>query len=90
MERCLSGGNDEISSRFRNAGLEPEVCRDQGIIGQYPQDSGPKFVQQIKLVEEIMGLGSARVRSPRLSLSDSEARHVYGIVGKTLENRPRV
>jgi 4-hydroxy-tetrahydrodipicolinate synthase len=51
-------------------------------------DIGPKFVQQIKLVEEIMGLGSARVRSPRLSLSDSEAHYVREIVEQSLENRP--
>ena len=53
-------------------------------------DIGPKFVQQIKLVEEIMGLGSARVRSPRLSLSDSDTRHVREIVEQALENRPPV
>jgi 4-hydroxy-tetrahydrodipicolinate synthase len=53
-------------------------------------DIGPKFVQQIKLVEELMGLGSARVRSPRLSLSDSEAHHVREIVEQSLESRPRL
>jgi 4-hydroxy-tetrahydrodipicolinate synthase len=53
-------------------------------------DIGPKFVQQIKLVEELMGLGSARVRSPRLSLSESEVRHVREIVEQSLENRPAI
>jgi 4-hydroxy-tetrahydrodipicolinate synthase len=53
-------------------------------------DIGPKFVQQIKLVEEIMGVGSARVRSPRLALSESETRHVRKIVEQTLANRPAV
>ena len=51
-------------------------------------DIGPKFVQQIKLVEEMMGVGSARVRSPRLALGDAEAGHVRQIVETALANRP--
>lgn len=53
-------------------------------------DIGPKFVQQIKLVEEIMGVGSARVRSPRLALNESETRHVRQVVEQALANRPAV
>jgi len=53
-------------------------------------DIGPKFVQQIKLVEEIMGVGSARVRSPRLALGEAEASHVRLIVEAALANRPVV
>ena len=53
-------------------------------------DIGPKFVQQIKLVEEIMGVGSARVRSPRLALSEPEADRVRQIVEQALVNRPVV
>lgn len=51
-------------------------------------DIGPKFVQQIKLVEELMGLGSARVRSPRLLLDEDEARKVREVVEQALANRP--
>lgn len=53
-------------------------------------DIGPKFVQQIKLVEELMGLGSARVRSPRLSLVEAEAANVRNILEQALETRPQV
>jgi 4-hydroxy-tetrahydrodipicolinate synthase len=53
-------------------------------------DIGPKFVQQIKLVEEMMGVGSATVRSPRLELSEPEVRHVREIVEQALANRPTV
>ncbi|MDX2427705.1 MAG: dihydrodipicolinate synthase family protein [Xanthomonadales bacterium] len=53
-------------------------------------DIGPKFVQQIKLVEEIVGVGSARVRSPRLALNESETRHVRQVVEQALANRPVV
>lgn len=53
-------------------------------------DIGPKFVQQIKLVEEMMGVGSATVRSPRLALSDAETDHVRQIVEQALADRPTV
>jgi len=51
-------------------------------------DVGPKFVQQIKLVEQIMGLGSARVRPPRLELCEAEAQRVAATVQRALARRP--
>ena len=51
-------------------------------------DVGPKFVQQIKLVEEIIGVGSARVRSPRLALNQGDRERVHEIVEHALANRP--
>lgn len=51
-------------------------------------DTGPHFVQQIKLVEALMGVGSARVRSPRLQLSDEKAKAVERILAEALESRP--
>ncbi len=53
-------------------------------------DIGPKFIQQIKLVEEIVGVGSARVRSPRLALTDDNAKMVREIVEQALNNRPAI
>ena len=53
-------------------------------------DIGPKFVQQIKLVEELVGVGSARVRSPRLALTESDSHKVYTIVKQALANRPAI
>jgi len=53
-------------------------------------DVGLKFIQNIKLVEELMGVGSARVRSPRLLLSDAEAAEVGAIVETALANRPLI
>jgi 4-hydroxy-tetrahydrodipicolinate synthase len=51
-------------------------------------DIGAKFVQQIKLVEELMGVGSARVREPRLELSFEDQARVRGILEQALANRP--
>ena len=53
-------------------------------------DIGPKFVQQIKLVEEMVGVGTARVRSPRLPLDELEIHHVRRVVEQALANRPVV
>jgi len=53
-------------------------------------DTGPKFVQQIKLVEALMGVGSAKVRAPRLQLSEAEASQVEKILASALEQRPRL
>jgi len=51
-------------------------------------DCGPKFVQQIKLVEELHGVGSARVRPPRLELADAEAAQVRAIYEQAMRERP--
>jgi len=51
-------------------------------------DIGPKFVQQIKLVEEVIGVGNARVRSPRLALSEIEDEQVRRVVAHALATRP--
>jgi hypothetical protein len=37
-----------------------------------------------------MGVGSARVRAPRLQLTEKEASAVERILADALENRPRV
>lgn len=51
-------------------------------------DVGPRFVQQIKLVEELVGVGSARVRAPRLQLPADAAQHVREVVRTALAQRP--
>jgi 4-hydroxy-tetrahydrodipicolinate synthase len=53
-------------------------------------DIGPKFVQQIKLVEALMGVGSARVRGPRLQLTEQEASQVEQVLARALEDRPQL
>lgn len=51
-------------------------------------DCGPKFVQQIKLVQARMGHGHARVRAPRLALNDAEASAVEVVLERALAERP--
>jgi 4-hydroxy-tetrahydrodipicolinate synthase len=53
-------------------------------------DIGPKFVQQIKLVEALVGVGSAKVRAPRMQLAEAEASRVERILAEALERRPQL
>ena len=51
-------------------------------------DTVPKFVQLIKLVQEKVGMGSARVRPPRLELTGRELEETLAIIDKALATRP--
>jgi 1-pyrroline-4-hydroxy-2-carboxylate deaminase len=52
-------------------------------------DTMPKFVQLIKLVQEEVGMGNARVRPPRLELAGVELDDARQTIRHALENRPR-
>ena len=43
-------------------------------------DTVPKFVQLIKYAQELVNLGSGRMRAPRLELSDAEKQEVLVLV----------
>ncbi len=51
-------------------------------------DTVPKFVQLIKLVQEKVGWGSTRVRSPRLELVGEELAATLKIIDHALATRP--
>jgi 4-hydroxy-tetrahydrodipicolinate synthase len=51
-------------------------------------DTVPKFVQLIKLVQEEVGKGSARVRPPRLTLEGTELAEARKIIAAALAARP--
>ena len=53
-------------------------------------DAGIKFVQLIKLVQERMGLCSARVRPPRLELTGAELADANAVIDQALATRPGV
>jgi 4-hydroxy-tetrahydrodipicolinate synthase len=47
-------------------------------------DTVPKFVQLIKLIQENVGMGNARVRPPRLELSGDELKQTLAIIDAAL------
>jgi 1-pyrroline-4-hydroxy-2-carboxylate deaminase len=53
-------------------------------------DTVVKFVQLIKLAQERVGMGSARVRPPRLSLQGEELRAAMAAIDRALATRPQV
>jgi dihydrodipicolinate synthase/N-acetylneuraminate lyase len=53
-------------------------------------DTLPKFVQLIKLAQEKVGRGSARVRPPRLALCGEELEGALATIERALAARPRI
>ena len=51
-------------------------------------DTVPKFVQLIKLVQQEVGMGNARVRPPRLELAGTELEEARRIIRTALDGRP--
>ena len=53
-------------------------------------DTVPKFVQLIKLVQEEVGMGSQRVRAPRMVLTGAELETAKKTIAEALATRPKV
>lgn len=53
-------------------------------------DTVPKFVQLIKLTQEMVGRGNARVRAPRLELAGAELAEARAVIEEGIRNRPGV
>jgi 1-pyrroline-4-hydroxy-2-carboxylate deaminase len=53
-------------------------------------DTVPKFVQLIKLVQQEVGMGNARVRPPRLELAGAELKQARDIIRTALGARPEL
>lgn len=52
-------------------------------------DTVPKFVQLIKLVQQEIGVGSARVRAPRMELVGAELVEARQVLKEAMANRPQ-
>ena len=53
-------------------------------------DTVPKFIQLIKQVQQELGVGSARVRGPRMEVRGNELAEVQTAVRMAITNRPAV
>jgi dihydrodipicolinate synthase/N-acetylneuraminate lyase len=51
-------------------------------------DTVPKFVQLIKLVQQEIGVGSARVRAPRMELVGEELKETRQVLREAMATRP--
>jgi len=52
-------------------------------------DTVPKFVQLIKLVQEEVEMGSARVRPPRLELAGDELEEALKVIRHAITHKPK-
>ncbi len=52
-------------------------------------DTGVKFVQLIKLVQQEVGMGNERVRGPRLVVAGAERKAALATIRAVLANRPK-
>jgi 1-pyrroline-4-hydroxy-2-carboxylate deaminase len=52
-------------------------------------DTVPKFVQLIKLVQEELGIGSARVRAPKLEIVGEELEATRKLIRDAMRHRPK-
>jgi 1-pyrroline-4-hydroxy-2-carboxylate deaminase len=57
---------------------------------QLRTDTVPKFIQLIKYVQQQMGVGSARVRPPRLEITGNELAETEQIVVEALCTCPKM
>ena len=53
-------------------------------------DTGPKFVQLIKLVQQEVAMGHERVRAPRCVMAGSERKEALDTLKEALANRPKI
>jgi 4-hydroxy-tetrahydrodipicolinate synthase len=53
-------------------------------------DTVPKFVQLIKLAQEEVGMGNARVRPPRLELTGRELQEARDVIRRALKQRQKI
>jgi 1-pyrroline-4-hydroxy-2-carboxylate deaminase len=53
-------------------------------------DTVPKFIQLIKLVQQEVGVGNARVRPPRLEITGEELAEAKRVIAKALKTRPQI
>lgn len=52
-------------------------------------DTVPKFVQLIKLVQDELGVGSARVRAPKLEIVGEELEATRKLIREAMQHRPK-
>ena len=74
----------------REGRLDEAVALYQWFLPLLRMDTVVKFVQLIKLAQHRVGMGSERVRPPRLPLQGEELREATSILDRALATRPRL
>ncbi|HLK15558.1 MAG TPA: dihydrodipicolinate synthase family protein [Fimbriimonadaceae bacterium] len=53
-------------------------------------DTLPKFVQYIKLTQQVVGMGHERTRPPRLTIAGDERKHVMAVIERAVGTRKKL
>ncbi len=77
--------------RYASEGRKAEaLALYQWFLPLLRMDTMVKFVQLIKLAQQRVGMGSDRVRPPRLALSGEELREATSVIDRALASRPEL
>ena len=77
--------------RYASSGRKPETQRlYRWFLPLLRMDTVPKFVQLIKLAQERLGMGTSRVRPPRLSLEGAELEGALRVIESAFADRPEI
>ena len=90
LANALPKESVQLFEEARKGNEEKVVPLYQWFLPLLRMDTGPKFVQMIKLVQSQVGMGSTRVRPPRLELEGKELADAMKVITRALANRPTV
>ena len=104
VEGVAAGATGWIAGLVNALPVESVAIFDLAMGGQYAEafelyrwflpllrmDTVPKFIQLIKLVQQELGQGNARVRPPRLELEGSELDAARATIQTALKTRPAI
>lgn len=104
VEGVAAGATGWIAGLVNALPVESVAIFDLAMGGQYAEafelyrwflpllrmDTVPKFIQLIKLVQQELGQGNARVRPPRLELERSELEAARATIQTALKTRPAI
>lgn len=79
----------DLFESAKSGGPESTFDLYQWFLPLLRMDTVPKFVQLIKLAQELAGMGNRRVRAPRLELAGHELEEAMATISKCLATRPR-
>jgi len=89
LANALPGESVELFNLAMNGETDKAFDLYRWFLPLLRMDTRPNFVQLIKLVQAEVGMGTARVRPPRLPLVGDELEQVRRIIRDTLRSRPQ-
>lgn len=90
LVNALPGESVALFDAARRGAMDRALAIYRWFLPLLRLDTIPKFVQAIKLVQEEIGMGSARVRPPRLELAGAERDMTLKTIRTALASKPKL